>query len=104
FEHSATGHALSLPDANSAHSWRRCADSASDARRGGASRRARGLTGPPVPSVKARVVARVPGLAESRRAQIPVRADLARRRAQVTPEVVDRRATPEPVAVVDAVD
>src|SRR6266508_6603269 len=64
----------------------------------------RGLTGPPVPSVKGRVVTRGPGLAEPRRAQIPVRADLAGRRAQVTPEVVDRRATPEPVTVVDAVN
>ena len=59
---------------------------------------------PPVPAVEARPVARVPGLAEPRRAQVPVRADLARRRTQVAPEVVDRRATPEPVAVVDAVD
>jgi hypothetical protein len=40
----------------------------------------------------------------ARFAQIPVRADLARRRAQVTPEVLDRRATPEPVGVVDAVN
>src|SRR5664279_1813514 len=61
------------------------------------------VAGAPVPSVEGRAVARGPGLAESRCAQIPVRADLAGRRAQITPEVLDRRATPEPVAVVDAV-
>src|SRR5829696_5208859 len=70
---------------------------------GAPSRHGGGAGGPPVPSVEARVVARGPGFAEPRRAQIPVRADLARRRAQVTPQVVDRRASPEPVAVVDAV-
>ena len=37
-----------------------------------------------------RQVARVPGLAESRGAQIPVGADLARHGSQVVPEVGDR--------------
>ena len=59
---------------------------------------------PLVPPVEGREVARVPGLAESRGAQVPVGADLARHGAQVVPEVDDRRAAPEPVAVVDAVD
>src|SRR3954447_20883560 len=62
------------------------------------------LAGAPVPSVELRPITSVPCLAETRSAQIPVRADLARCRTQVTPQVVDRRATPEPVAVVDAVD
>src|SRR5208282_1923382 len=62
------------------------------------------LSGLLVPAVEARQVARIPCLAESRRAQIPVRADLARRGAQIMPEVCDRRAAPKPVAVVDAVD
>src|SRR5262249_40211802 len=49
-------------------------------------------------------VARVPCLAESGRAQVPVRTDLPRHLAQVASEVFDRRAAPEPVAVVDDVD
>src|SRR5262245_10571599 len=57
-----------------------------------------------VPSVETRQVTRVPGLAESGSAQVPIRADLSRHGAQVASEVLDRRAAPEPVAVVDAVD
>src|SRR3954463_16719141 len=65
------------------------------------SNRGRLLTGPLVPPVEGREIARVPRLAESRRAQIPVRANLARDGPQVVPEVDDRRTAPEPVAVVD---
>jgi hypothetical protein len=61
-------------------------------------------TGPLVPPVEAREVTRIPCLAESRRAQVPVGTDFARHRAQIIPEVCDRRAAPKPVAVVDAVD
>src|ERR1700685_4234083 len=57
-----------------------------------------------VPSMEGRQVARVPSLAESRGAQIPVGTDLARRGPQVVPEVDDRGPPPEPIAVVDAVD
>ena len=57
-----------------------------------------------VPAVEGRVVAGVPGLAQPGSAEVPVGADLARDRAQVVPQVDDRRAPPEPVAVVDAVD
>src|SRR5580704_1256376 len=67
-------------------------------------RRRRRPGGPPVPAVKLREVARVPGLAEPRGAQIPVRADLAGGVPQVTPQVGERRAAPEPVAVVDTVN
>jgi hypothetical protein len=59
---------------------------------------------PLVPAVERREVAGVPCLAEAGCAQVPVRADLAGHGAQVTAEVLDRRAAPEPVAVVDAVD
>src|SRR5579863_2104070 len=72
-----------------------------------ASSRIRGrrrLRGPPVPAVELRVVPRVPGFAEPRGTQVPVRADLGRGGTQVMPQVVERRAAPEPVAVVDAVD
>jgi hypothetical protein len=61
---------------------------------GAPSRGGSGLTGPPVPSVEGRVVARGPGLAEPRRAQIPVRADLAGRRARseaLTACIITRR-------------
>jgi len=57
-----------------------------------------------VPPVKARQVARVPCLAESRRAQVPVGTDFTRHNAQIMPKVCDRRPAPKPVAVVDAVD
>src|SRR5271154_4305441 len=59
---------------------------------------------PLVPSMEGRQVARVPSLAESRSLQVPVGADLARHGPQVVPEVDDRRAAPEPIAVIDAVD
>src|ERR1700722_21039962 len=59
---------------------------------------------PPVPAVKLRVVVRIPGLVKPRRAQIPVRADLGRGGTQVTPQLVERRAPPEPVAVIDTVN
>src|ERR1700735_876499 len=45
----------------------------------------RRLRGTPVPSVKFRVVAGVPGLAQSRGAEVPVRTDLGGDRAQVAP-------------------
>src|SRR4051794_7839210 len=67
------------------------------------SQRGAALTGAPVPSVEERPVTGVPRLAEPRLAQVPIRADLARRGAQIAPKVVDGRATPEPVAVVEAV-
>jgi hypothetical protein len=57
-----------------------------------------------VPAVEARKVAPVPCLAESRQAQIPVGTNFARHSAQIVPEICDRRATPKPVAVLDAVD
>ena len=49
-------------------------------------------------------VARVPSLAESGGAQIPVGPDLARYHPQVAPEVDDRGPAPEPIAVINAVD
>ena len=64
----------------------------------------RRLSGPPVPPVEMREVAPVPRLAQSRRAQVPIRADLTRRCAQVLPQIVDRRPPPVPVAVIDAVN
>src|ERR1700722_16392221 len=67
-------------------------------------RRRRRLRGLPVPAVKLREVARVPGFAEPRGAQIPVWAGLAGGDAQVPPQVVERRAAPEPVAVIDTVN
>src|SRR5215217_5228076 len=67
--------------------------SAAQMTRAPASGGARARCGPPVPAMEGREVARVPG-----------RADLGADRAQVVAEVDERRAPPEPVAVVDAVD
>ena len=50
---------------------------------------------------EARALARLPSLAEARRAQVPVRADSARGVAKVPPKIVDRRPAPEPVAVAE---
>ena len=50
------------------------------------------------------MVAGVPCFSEPRRIQVPVGTDLARHFAQIVPEVDDGWTTPEPVAVVDAVD
>jgi hypothetical protein len=50
--------------------------------------------GPLVPPVELGAVARVPGLAKSRRAQVPVRADLAGHGVQAVPEV--ERPTADP--------
>src|SRR5580700_8470930 len=61
-------------------------------------------TGPFVPSVETREIPRIPCLAESRFAQIPVRADFTRHGAQVVPKIDDRGTPPEPVAVIDAVN
>src|SRR3954468_10577120 len=58
---------------------------------------------PLVPAVEGRVVAGLPGLAQPRLGEVPVRADLGRNVAQVPPELVERRPPPEPVAVVDSV-
>src|ERR1700685_2627259 len=57
-----------------------------------------------VPPVETRQVTRVPCLAEPRSAQIPVGADFLRRGAQVVPKIDDRWTSPEPVAVIDAVN
>src|SRR3954447_17515276 len=65
---------------------------------------ARACCGPPVPAMEGRQVARVPGLAEAARAEVPVGTDRARNVAQVAPEVHERGRSPEPVAVVDRVD
>src|SRR5919107_3973720 len=46
----------------------------------------------------------IPGLAEPRGSDVPVRANLPGRLAEVTPEVLDRGSAPIPVPVVDAVD
>ena len=54
--------------------------------------------------MESRQVARVPGLAQSRGAQIPVGTNLACHGPQVVPEVDDRGPAPKPIAVVDAVD
>jgi hypothetical protein len=54
--------------------------------------------------VETREIARTPRLAESRSTQISVWADLARHGAQIVPKIDDRRTSPEPVAVVNAVD
>src|SRR5262245_18188218 len=59
---------------------------------------------PPVPPVEMREVAPVPRLAQLRRAQVPIRRDLTRRCTQILPKIVDRRPTPVPVAVIDAVN
>src|SRR5580700_2917279 len=57
-----------------------------------------------VPAVETREVTRIPCLAESRRAQIPVWADFARHGTQIMPKIDDRGTAPEPVAVIDAVN
>src|SRR5581483_4359862 len=57
-----------------------------------------------VPTVEGREVARIPSLAQARGCQVPVGADLARHVTEVVPEVHERRASPEPVAVVNLVD
>src|SRR3954471_24207490 len=57
-----------------------------------------------VPSVERPVVARVPTLAQSWRAQVPVGPNLAGHDPQIAPEIGDRRTAPEPVPVVDAVN
>src|SRR4051812_11058005 len=57
-----------------------------------------------VPSVEGRAVARVPTLAQSWRAQVPVGPNLAGHHPQIAPEIGDGRAPPEPVPVVDAVN
>src|SRR5215211_2756905 len=54
--------------------------------------------------MEGRQVTRVPGLPETRGAQVEVGADLSADHPQVVPEVDDRRSPPEPVAVVDTVD
>src|SRR5215472_3605522 len=68
------------------------------------SNRSRFHTGPLIPPVERREISRIPCLAESRSAQIPVRTDFPRHGAQVVPKIDDRRPTPEPIAVIDAVD
>src|SRR5215211_2680375 len=65
---------------------------------------ARACCGPPVPAMEGRPVARVPGIAQSGGAEVPVGADLGGDRPQVVPEVRERGASPEPVAVVDLLD
>src|SRR5438105_10115177 len=50
------------------------------------------------------LVAGLPLLSQTRRAQVPVRPDLERDFAQVAPEVGGRGAAPKPIAVVHAVD
>src|SRR3954454_14346880 len=60
--------------------------------------------GPLVPSMKAREVIRVPFLAKSGGAQVPVGTDFTRYDAQIVPKIDDRRTAPKPVAVIDAVD
>src|SRR5689334_14707195 len=55
------------------------------------------LRAPAVPAVERIKVARVPGLAQTGGAQVPVGTDLLRDRAKVVPEVDDRRPAPEPV-------
>src|SRR5580700_10957416 len=57
-----------------------------------------------VPPVETREVTRIPCLAESRSAQLPVWADFARHGAQIVPKIDDRWTSPEPIAVIDAVD
>jgi hypothetical protein len=61
-------------------------------------------TWPLVPPVEGRVVARIPRLAKTGGAQVPIRSDLAHHGPQAVPEVHDRRTAPEPVAIVDAMD
>src|ERR1700733_8495975 len=57
-----------------------------------------------VEPVEGRALALLPRLAQPRRVEVPVRADLPGRLAQIVPELREGRASPEPVAVVDAVD
>src|SRR5580704_14952735 len=57
-----------------------------------------------VPPVETREVTRIPCLAESGSTQIPVWADFTRYGTQIVPKIDDRRTSPEPVAVIDAVD
>src|SRR6478672_1653456 len=66
----------------------------------------RGLvpTGLLVPPMKSREVARIPCLAKSRSAEVPVGTDFSGHGAQVVPKINDRRTSPKPVAVIDAVD
>src|SRR5262249_24447903 len=59
---------------------------------------------PLVPPMERREIARVPLLPQPGLAQVPVGPDLPRYLPQVVPEVHRRRAAPEPVAHVDAVD
>jgi len=54
--------------------------------------------------VETREVTRIPCLAESRSAQIPVWADFTRYGAQIVPKIDDRWTPPELVAVIDAVN
>src|SRR5438552_1186433 len=68
------------------------------------SRRGGGYSEPLVPSVEVRIVARVPRVAQPRSAEVPIGADLARGGAQIAAKIVDRGPSPEPVAVVDAVN
>src|ERR1700760_4551503 len=67
-------------------------------------RRRHRLRGAPVPSVEWRVVACLPGFAQTGLAEIPVRADLAGDGPQIVPEISEGGTSPEPIAVVDAVD
>src|ERR1700757_4689068 len=61
-------------------------------------------TGLLVPTVETREVTRIPRLAESRSAQIPVSTDFTCHGAQVVPKIDDRWTPPEPVPVIDAVN
>src|SRR5690348_1455807 len=51
-----------------------------------------------------RYVAGIPGFAEAGSAEIPVRANFPGHCAQVVPEVRERRPSPEPIPVIDAVN
>src|SRR5580658_8303742 len=66
--------------------------------------RGRFRPGPLVPTVETREVTRIPSFAQAGGTQIPIWTDFPRRSAQVAPQIGDRRASPEPVAVVYAVD
>src|SRR3954469_25124054 len=59
---------------------------------------------PLTPPVETGKVTRLPSCPGLRRTQIPVGSDLASHGAQVVPKIDDRGATPEPIAVIDAVD
>src|SRR5215467_323751 len=56
------------------------------------------------PTVKFRQVTSIPSLSNSRSAEIPIRSNLPCYGTEVVPEVIDRRTSPEPIAVVEAVD